>query len=42
MKDKDSYDWYQKYAGLKDIITQYVPRASKILDLGAGNSGKHL
>lgn len=37
-KDTSPYDWYQKYAGLKDIITQHVTRDMKVLDLGAGNS----
>ena len=39
-KDNSAYDWYQKYNGLKDIITQHVDFDMKILDLGAGNSGK--
>lgn len=37
-KDNSAYDWYQKYNGLKDIITQHVDFDMKILDLGAGNS----
>ena len=23
-KDKEPFDWYQRYSGVKDIITQYV------------------
>jgi hypothetical protein len=23
-KDKEQFDWYQRYSGLKDIITQYI------------------
>ena len=38
MKDKEPYDWYQRYGGIKDIVTQYVARDFKILMLGCGNS----
>jgi hypothetical protein len=23
-KDKEQFDWYQRYSGLRDIVTQYV------------------
>lgn len=37
-RDQEPFDWYQRYAGIKDIITQYVTPAHQILHLGAGNS----
>ena len=37
-KDKETFDWYQKYKGVKDIITQYIQPSFKILNLGCGNS----
>ena len=39
-KDKEPFDWYQRYSGLKDIITQYVQPSFSILNVGAGNSRK--
>ena len=39
-KDKEQFDWYQRYSGLKDIITQYVQPTYQILNVGAGNSRK--
>lgn len=40
-KDKEPFDWYQRYGGgLKDIITQYVQPNCQILNIGAGNSRK--
>ena len=38
MKDKDPYDWYQRYNGIKDTITQYIQPDNDILMLGCGNS----
>lgn len=23
-RDKEPFDWYQRYSGIKDIITQYI------------------
>ena len=37
-KDRDPFEWYQRYEGLKDIITQYVKRDARILIVGCGNS----
>ncbi|CAI2380445.1 unnamed protein product [Moneuplotes crassus] len=37
-RDTDPFDWYQKYEGIKDIITQYINTSSTILNLGCGNS----
>lgn len=39
-KDKEPFDWYQRYGGLKDIVTQYVQPTFQILNVGAGNSRK--
>ena len=39
-KDKEPFDWYQRYSGLKDIITQHVQPQFSILNVGAGNSRK--
>ena len=48
-KDKEPFDWYQRYSGLRDIITanvtqppnQYEPDGRhKVLNVGAGNSRK--
>jgi UDP-N-acetylmuramate-alanine ligase len=41
-KDKEQFDWYQRYSGLRDIITQYVKPSDQILNVGAGNSRKSL
>jgi hypothetical protein len=34
----EPFDWYQVYAGIKDIVTQHVTKADKILNVGSGNS----
>lgn len=41
-KDKEPFDWYQRYngGGLKDIITMHVQTNCQILNIGAGNSRK--
>jgi hypothetical protein len=39
-KDKEPFDWYQRYGGIRDIITQYVQPTFQILNVGAGNSRK--
>ena len=41
-KDKEPFDWYQRYSGIRDIITQYVQPTFQILNVGAGNSSKCL
>lgn len=38
----EPFDWYQVYSGIKDIITQYMTKADKILNIGCGNSSKFL
>jgi len=37
-KDKEQFDWYQRYSQLQDIVTQYVNKTDNILNVGAGNS----
>ncbi len=32
------FDWYQNYDGIKDILTQFLKKESKILVVGCGNS----
>ena len=34
----EPFDWYQVYSGIKDIISQYITKNDKILNLGCGNS----
>jgi hypothetical protein len=36
----EPFDWYQVYAGIKDILTQHVVKTDKILNVGSGNSRK--
>ena len=36
----DPFDWYQVYSGVKDLITQYMVKTDKILNVGCGNSSK--
>ena len=38
IKDKDNFEWYQSYAGIKDVITQYIEPFFQILNVGCGNS----
>lgn len=37
-RDIEPFDWYQRYSGLKDIITTNIDKDHKILNVGAGNS----
>ena len=37
-RDNEPFDWYQRYTGVKDIITQYISTDHKILNIGCGNS----
>ena len=39
-KDKEPFDWYQRYGGLKHIITQAIQPTFTILNVGCGNSRK--
>ena len=37
-KDPEPFDWYQRYDGVKDIISTYVKKEDQVLMSGAGNS----
>ncbi len=37
-RDPEPFDWYQRFSGLKDIITTHVDKGHRILNVGAGNS----
>ncbi|EQC31325.1 hypothetical protein SDRG_10927 [Saprolegnia diclina VS20] len=37
-KDAEQFDWYQRYAGLKDLVLQYLKKTDNVLMSGAGNS----
>lgn len=38
VRDTEPFDWYQRFSGLKEIITTNVDKDHKILNVGAGNS----
>lgn len=42
LRNPKPFDWYQNYEGVKDIVTQFIKKDSKILNVGCGNSCKHL
>lgn len=37
-RDPEPFDWYQRYGGVKDIVSEYVKKDDNILMLGCGNS----
>merc|ERR1712151_880780 len=37
-RDPEPFDWYQRWAGLKDSLLEYIQPSHSILMLGAGNS----
>merc|ERR1712151_270058 len=37
-RDPEPFDWYQRWAGLKDTLLEYIQSTHEILMLGAGNS----
>ncbi|CAM9918255.1 unnamed protein product [Discosporangium mesarthrocarpum] len=37
-KDPEPFDWYQRFSGLKDLLSQYIRKDDNILMVGAGNS----
>jgi len=37
-RDPEPFDWYQRWAGLKDTFLEYCQTHMKILMLGSGNS----
>jgi len=38
LRDPEPFDWYQRFSGLKDILTTHVDKTSRVLNVGAGNS----
>eukprot|EP01103_Thecamoeba_quadrilineata_P015572 TRINITY_DN4964_c0_g1_i2.p1 TRINITY_DN4964_c0_g1~~TRINITY_DN4964_c0_g1_i2.p1 ORF type:complete len:184 (+),score=18.34 TRINITY_DN4964_c0_g1_i2:174-725(+) len=38
-RDPEPFEWYQQYSGLKHILTKHIPKPSRILMVGCGNSG---
>merc|ERR1712028_113470 len=36
--DKEVFDWYQRYDGIKSLITRFVEPESRVLMVGCGNS----
>lgn len=42
LRQTEPFDWYQVYAGVKDVITQHINKTDKILNVGAGNSSRSL
>ncbi len=39
-RDPEPFDWYQRYSGIKEIITPLISQNSQILNVGSGNSSK--
>jgi len=37
-KDPESFDWYQRYHGLSELLDKYIKRDDAILMAGCGNS----
>lgn len=37
-RDAEPFDWYQRWSGVRDVITEYIKPAHNILVVGAGNS----
>ena len=37
-RDPEPFDWFQRYSGIKELVGQYLKKADKILNVGAGNS----
>lgn len=38
LRDPEPFDWYQRFSGLKDIVTTHIDKANRILNVGSGNS----
>ncbi len=36
-RNSTEFDWYQNWDNLKDVISQFIKKDSKILNVGAGN-----
>lgn len=37
-RDPEAFDWYQRYAGIKEQLTVYAEKTDRILNIGCGNS----
>ena len=37
-KRKEQFDWYKSYSDLKNILSKYILKENKILNVGCGNS----
>ena len=37
-RDPEPFDWYQRWAGLKDTFSEFAQPSNAILMLGCGNS----
>lgn len=37
-RDPEPFDWYQRYAGVKELLEQHIEKHSTILQVGCGNS----
>lgn len=37
-RNSTEFDWYQDWANLRDVVSQFINKNSKILNVGAGNS----
>ena len=36
-RDPEPFDWYQRFSGLKDIITTHIDNTSRLLNVGASD-----
>lgn len=36
LRNSTQFDWYQGWDNLKDIVSQFITRESKLLNVGAG------
>ena len=39
-RDPEPFEWYQRWAGIKETITEFLETNQKILNVGCGNSSK--
>ena len=37
-RDTEPFDWYQRWAGIRDTLVEYVKPSMNILNIGSGNS----
>jgi len=38
LRNSTEFDWYQNWENLRDIVSQFIKKDSKILNIGAGTS----